>query len=291
MLPSPHDLEYFIETAQAENLSRAAERLGISQPSLSLSVKRLEETLGTQLLLRSKTGVKLTPSGQRFLAQSRNLLQEWEKIRSITIESETEISGRYSIGCHPSVGLYTLSSFLPQLLKQYPQLEFKLSHDLSRKITEEVIRYKIDFGIVVNPVQHPDLVIQELMKDEVTLWKKKGKNSPLQDPETDEAVLICDQSLVQTQTLEKKLEKKGMKFRRIIHSSNLEVITQLTESGAGIGILPGRVAQKQKNSPLIPLSNSLPRFLDRICLVYRADAPKTLSFKQVTKTIKRTLAS
>src|SRR3712207_6216749 len=123
MIPSSSDLRYFIEVAGTLNLSRAAERLGISQPSLSLSIQRLEGTIGVPLLIRGKSGVRLTRAGQRFFTEARNLLQSWENIRSVTLRDESEVSGRYTVGCHVSVALYTLNHFLPDLMRKYPALD------------------------------------------------------------------------------------------------------------------------------------------------------------------------
>ena len=155
MIPSPAELNYFVEIASTLNISRAAERLGISQPSLSLAVKRLEDAVGVDLLIRSKSGVNLTRAGQKFVAQARQLLDEWDRLSSEAIRGESQLTGRYVIGCHPSVALYSLPHFLPDLLREYPEVEIKLSHSLSRQVTDDVIGFKVDFGIVNRP-WHPE---------------------------------------------------------------------------------------------------------------------------------------
>src|SRR4051812_47654255 len=95
-LPNPADLQYFLEVAHTQNVSRAAERLGITQPSLSLSIQRLERSLGVPLLVRGKTGVKLTKAGDKLVLQARYLLLEWEKIHADALKDEDEIRGRYT---------------------------------------------------------------------------------------------------------------------------------------------------------------------------------------------------
>src|SRR5690606_198017 len=105
------------------NLSRAAERLGITQPTLSLAIQRLETALGSEVFLRSRSGVQLTPSGKRLLQQATQLLHAWEKLRQQAQRDENEVRGRYTLGCHPSVGLYALPSFISHFLSQYPELE------------------------------------------------------------------------------------------------------------------------------------------------------------------------
>ncbi len=285
MLPSFNDISYFIEVANTKNISRAAERLGITQPSLSSAIKRLEDSMGTQLLIRSRSGVQLTKAGGELQSKGRLLLLNWEQLKAEITRRDETVSGEYVIGCHPSVALYTLPHFLPGLMQKYPELEIKLVHDLSRKVTEGVISYQIDFGLVVNPVKHPDLVIRELCQDEVGFWVAK-KSTEAQSPDSEKSTLICDPNLQQTQKLLVDLAKKKIHFKRKIYSSNLEVITDLTMKGAGVGILPARVATRHKTFGLQTISSNYPSFRDRICLVYRADSQKTKARETILNSIR-----
>src|SRR5437870_4959801 len=112
MLPSPTDLTYFLEIAQQGNLTHSAQRLGVSQPSLTLAMQRLEQCMGTAIFIRSRQGVKLTKAGDRLLSEARALMGQWENLRQQAVASMNEIRGRFSLGCHPSVARYTLPLFL-----------------------------------------------------------------------------------------------------------------------------------------------------------------------------------
>lgn len=201
MIPSPADLTYFVEVANTLNVSRAAERLGISQPSLSLAMQRLEHATGAALLIRSKRGVALTQAGKQLLCHAKALLQSWEDTRAAAQASVKDIRGSYSIGSHPSVALALLSGFLPEMMSKHPHLNITLHHDLSRKVAEDVVSMKTDIGVVVNPAPHPDLIIHRLCRDEVTLWVPE--NNMQKNPH----VLICDPDLLQSQSLLKDLKK------------------------------------------------------------------------------------
>lgn len=280
LLPSFTDIRYFLEVSQTGNISRASERLGISQPSLSLAIKRLEDALGTPLLLRTKNGVQLNQAGKNFSIEAKSLLNQWEQIKSQTLSNMDEVSGQYSIGCHPSVALYSLPFILKDLLQNNPELEINLRHDLSRKITEEVISFQVDFAIVVNPINHPDLVIKNLATDKVTLWKSKKMGKSTTPP-----IIICDPALSQSQSILKKLEKAKIDYKRILTSSSLETIASLTAQNIGIGILPSRVAKLNPAYNLVPYSNQAPFFNDKICLIYRADAQKTKAARAIIDSI------
>jgi len=287
MLPSNNDLTFFLEVSQTLNLSRASERLGITQPALSQSIKRLEYAFGQDVLIRSKTGVKLTKAGEKLAIHARNLLSLWEDIKGDVAKDQSEIRGRYTLGCHPSVGLYTMDRFVPKLLQEFQNLEFRFHHDLSRKITEDVISFKLDFGIVVNPVPHPDLVIREIYKDEVVLWTYH-KKSPLTDYQNGTAVLICDPDLSQSQELMNKISKKGIKFDRTCFTGNLEIVTSMVGAGSGIGIIPTRVVKNMGMKKVKVVENG-PKFHDRICLVYRADTQNSIASRSLAKSIEKIL--
>lgn len=276
---SPSDLSYFIEVAKTKNMSRAAERIGISQPSLSQAIKRIEDNLGVDVLLRSKKGVVLTKAGEKLLKHSVGLSNMWDQIKSEVLSSTHEVSGSISIGCHPSVGFYSLDKFLPSIIEKNKNLEITLHHDLSRNICERVISHEMDIGIVINPIPHPDLIIHKLCDDEVTLWKSaKNKN---------EDILICDPDLIQTQDIQKKISKK-FDYKRVITSGSLENIANLTLAGAGIGILPTRVANKVSGNKLKSLSDA-PVFKDKLCVVYRVENKGVVAISHIVSEIKKAL--
>ncbi len=282
MLPSSTDITYFIEIGATLNLSRSAERLGVSQPSLSLSLQRLEDNIGTKLLLRSKRGVALTPAGRQFFSKAKALLQEWDNLQLKVVSSHSEVKGSFTIGCHPSVALYTLPDVVADLMNQHSELEIGFVHDLSRKITESVISVRVDLGIVVNPVKHPDLIIKKICEDEVCFWASERIKKECQN------VIICDPDLVQTQDLLMKIKKSGFEIKRIINTSHLELAAEMTASGAGIGILPSRVALR-RHAEIMNKKRSLPSFSDEICIIFRVENKKVKAIEIMTEAIEKAL--
>lgn len=284
---SPSDLTYFSEVALTKNLSRASERLGISQPSLSLAIKRIEAILGTEVLIRSKKGVSLTKAGKALQRHAKILMEYWEQVKTEVLTSQNEVSGSVSIGCHPSVGLYSLEKFIPEIISKAPNLDIVLHHDISRKITERVISLEIDVGIVINPIQHQDLIITNVCTDIFTIWKSAKKtNANTHDLEG--ATLICDPMLMQTQDIINQMKKNGIKFSRIISSGSIEIIASLTAAGAGIGVIPEKVAKKMEGNKLVQVENA-PVFQDTLSVIHRVENRKVTSIQYVVETIKNHL--
>ena len=281
---SYNELLYFIELAQTLNFTRASERIGITQPSLSTAIKRLERFLNTALFIRNKHQVILTPAGKNLLNHSKQLIQLWDHTKASCLLSQNEIQGNITLGCHFSIALYFLPQFFPQLLKKYSKLEIKLRHDLSRKITEEIINFTIDIGIIVNPIKHPDLIIKKIFDDQMTCWRASSIMSQKM-VQANNNVIICDPDLAQTQWILKNIDNSVIKFNRFITSNNLEVIASLTAAGSGIGILPARVAKSLYSSRLRNITHS-PIYNDEICLVYRHENRNIKAIQVVIDEIK-----
>ncbi|OFZ31537.1 MAG: hypothetical protein A2622_02850 [Bdellovibrionales bacterium RIFCSPHIGHO2_01_FULL_40_29] len=276
------DLKYFVEVAKSLHLTRAAERLGVTQPALSHCLKRLEAETKTVLFIRSKKGVSLTRSGQRLADQAIELIEKWNAVVLAAQNEVQEVSGTIRFGCHTAVAQYTLSHFVPNFLQKYPAINLQFSHALSRHLAEDVISQKLDAAFVVNPIAHPDLIIKEISKDRVTLWRAKNCVNP--------DVLIVEPSLLQTQDLLRKLQKKGIRFTRIIESSSLEVISQLVNSGAGCGILPERVIRALSDQNIITIKEA-PEFHDRMCLIYKSEFRKSMRGQALIQAIVQSLTS
>ena len=263
MLATSTEIEYFVEVYQTRHISKAAIRLGVAQPTLTLSLQKLEGKLAVKLFHRTKQGVVPTEQGTIFYRKSLVLLECWSEIYKGIHKSTSEISGRFMVGCHQSVGAYTLTKLLNQLEKHAPCIEIELVHDFSRKIIEGVISYNIDLGFVVNPIRHPDLVLKKLGEDKVLFWKKRGLT---QLPEK----IFADRNLNQIQDILGKTHSRHFKGWNLISTPSLELIRTLTLSGQGIGILPERVA-KADGADLVPFDFSLPTYEDKIFLAYRKD--------------------
>lgn len=272
MIPQFQDLKYFVVISETGNLSRASERLGVGQPTLSQAVRRLEDLAGVPLFIRQKRGMDLTRAGQLLKERAAELIGTWQFTMNEVKAAETLPQGHLTIGAHPSVALYALDKFLPKLLREHPLIEISLTHGLSREILEAVVSSKIDLGFVINPRRHPDLVLKKLADDRVSFWM--GKNA-------DQSTLIVEPSLMQSQELLKKTKDKVV-FKRQLTTSNLEVAANLTAAGAGVGLLPERVATR---FGLKLANDKLPSFNDELYLCYRQDRQKSVASKVVIQAI------
>ena len=286
MFPSATDLKYFLAVADAQSIRRAADRLRIAQPSLSTAIRRLEDAVGAPLFIRGKGGVQLTRAGQHLIPKARALIEDWEKICAETARDEAEVRGRYVIGCPIGIGIVTLPSIVPKLLSSHPALEIELVHDVSRRIQENLLSFKIDFGIVGNPLRQSDLVIRSIYSDEIRLWSSNIDN-PAQDARSGKAVLIHDPAVFSQ--VSAGLLHGGAIFARTITCTNIEMVARLIITGVGVGTLTSRVAALMNKKVLRPLPNEILCVPYNVCLIYRADPHRSSADRHLAREIETAL--
>lgn len=274
---SQTDLKYFIELSTTLHLTRAAERLAVTQPTLSHSLKRLESEIGCELFIRSKKGLSLTSAGEKLKNSASELLYRWEEIKKSTLNDVEEESGIIKIGCHTAVAQYALKEVLPEFLNKFPKIQIQLQHGLSRHMTEQVISSNLDVAFAVNPIEHPDLIIKEICHDEVSLWRSKAC--------LNDDILFVDSNLLQSQDIMNKLQKKGHHFKRVIETTSLEVIANMIVNRAGYGIIPSRVLKQNGDTKLERVKDA-PVFHDRICMVYKGEFRKLKRGEVFIKAVK-----
>jgi DNA-binding transcriptional LysR family regulator len=271
------DIKYFIQVSDTLNMTRASEIIGISQPALSYAIKKLEKKIGGTLFIRTKNGLHLTKLGEEFKKKSYRLLFEWENLENIIHPESGLTQATYTLAIHPSVALSTIQYFMPNIQALFPRLSFHFLHGLSREMTEKVVSFEADLGIVVNPIQHPDLVIKKLFNDEVTIFHTESADHRL----------IYDQKLLQSEAILKSLSS-DMRFKTFINSPNLEVVAKLTALGLGYGILPTKIASQYFN---LQKRIDSPVFQDDICLIYRPEKMQDSVSQKIIQMIRLLLPS
>ena len=268
------DILNFVATSTCSTIIQAASKLEISQPALSESLKRLESDLGLVLFYRSRSGIQLTPSGKSFLDKAHHAVQALNDLEYKT-DAEAIFSNRtIRIGCHSTVAQYCIPQTLSYLKDKAPDYKIDLKHDLSRNIQSDIQKGLIDIGIVINPTEVPDIVIQKLATDTVHIW------SAQRHEEFD--TIICNMNLFQTQSILKKWKTKP---KRIISTESLELISRLTHEKIGFGIIPARAVELYGHS--LKAQTSLPSYKDNICLVYRPEFGKITAEKMTIEAIKK----
>lgn len=147
-------LRYFLEIAREENMSRAAERLHVSQPTLSRTMKELEEELGSQLFTRSNYSVHLTEEGMLLRKRAEDLIEMADKITDEFSSLGDTVSGDIYIGCAESCLVKYLARAVKNLIESYPLIRFHITSGDTELVEEKLKKGIYDFAFIVEP---PDL--------------------------------------------------------------------------------------------------------------------------------------
>lgn len=157
-------LEYFAAVCEELHFTKAADKVGISQPNLSLSIKALEEEIGTPLFDRIGKRIELTNAGAVLQKHARAMLQGRENARREIKDLSNRNGGELSIGALPSELDYRLTPLVIRFFQQYPQIKLKVVSEVD--VASLVLNSDIDIGVAVKPVLDPRLVIRPLARDE-----------------------------------------------------------------------------------------------------------------------------
>jgi DNA-binding transcriptional LysR family regulator len=279
----PAAIRVFAAVAEHGAVTAAARALGLSQPAVSAAIHKLELELETTLLLRTSRGVTLTATGQALLEHARRIERAAIEARREIGGLEDEPRGRFTIGCHESLGAYFLPPLFAHFFVAHPAIDLVLSNANSRDVERAVIERRIDFGVVVNPDQHPESIVTPLFVDRVAIVAHEALLKKKQP-----AALIGEQALVhvpalrQTQFILGALDQAGIVPKRTVPCVSLELVKSLVLDRAGLGILPLRVARYHTPKDTVRVvGKDLPAFDDRICLVRRADLHVTAAARLV----------
>lgn len=271
-----NDISNFLATYSCKTINQAANKLEISQPALSESLKRLEKDLGQVLFYRSRSGIELTPSGKIFLVKAQSLMESYNALDISDFTVKYFGSRTITIGCHTTVAQYAIPNALSYLKDKAPDYKIELVNDLSRKIQEKVQKGQIDVAVVTNPVEVPDIVILKIGQDVVRIWSA--------DKRKKYDTIICDLELFQTHSILKHWKEKPSKM---ISVQNFGLMCRIVYAGIGYGVICER-AVRLAGLKLHP-NDELPSHNDTICIIHRPEFGKNTPEKLVIDALKQSV--
>jgi LysR family hydrogen peroxide-inducible transcriptional activator len=151
-------LEYLIALDRYRHFVKAAEACFVTQPTLSMQIKKLEDELGVKLFDRSKQPVIPTDVGVLIIEQARRIINETKKIENILIEFKGEVSGELVIGIIPTVSPYLMPHLISEISRNYPQLKLKVRELFTEDIITQLQKDNLDVGIVATPLHEDGLI-------------------------------------------------------------------------------------------------------------------------------------
>jgi DNA-binding transcriptional LysR family regulator len=247
-------LRYFVAIVEAGNFSRAAERLHVSQPPLSIQIKNLEEELGVQLLERSNRGVSLTTAGAIFFDEIRAVLARLEHARIETQRADRGDVGVLSVGFVSIADYSILPSALKHFRARYPLVEVQL-HELTTDAQIRELRdARLDLGIGLAPVAEPDLEFERVLREELVLAAPSGHPALGSDGAINLRTLSKESFIVPPRDIAPGLYDLiighcrlcGFAPRITQQARQMQTVISLVSSGMGLALVPSSVRNLER---------------------------------------------
>jgi len=299
-------LYYAVQVAEYRSISKAADALYLSQPTLSGHINKLESQLGCKLFDRNTIPLKLTYEGECFMEYALQMLELEKNLIHKMQSSKNAASGRITIGIPPCYSATLLPQVLPAFKAQYPQIELQLVEESSTTIETLLEKEIIDLGILNLPVHNHQLLYETLLIDHVILAIPNAFLSPK---------LITSYPLTSSHLLEsvdlkdfkdfpflllkpghrvefisrKILETENITPNIYIQSSSIDTLCEFCLLGHGITFVPRHIAYKKFNVPNIPVSlfDLQGHHTDySMVALYNKKFPLTLAMKSFIHTIR-----
>lgn len=248
--PTIKQLEYFVAVAKASNFRRAAQKLQVSQPTLTLQIAALEEEMGVQLFDRSRAGTLLAPAGRDLLPLARDILEHYQQLADIVAGRGTEPSGSFRIGVSPTIGPILLPKVLPQLHKRYPELKLHVREDVPKQLEQGLEAGNYDIILTVLPMHAGDNKIRPLftepLKVVVPAEHPLAKKPKLYGRDLlQQAVLSIDENHHMHRQIMGLCDRYGARLLRQYECNSLSAMRLMLLMGMGIAILPALFIQAE----------------------------------------------
>lgn len=239
-------LEYIIAVDTYRHFIHAAEKCFITQATLSMMIKKLEEELGVKIFDRSKIPVKPTVIGSKIIAQARRIVAEAGRIEEIIKEESGTVNGELKIGIIPTLAPYLLPLFLREFQTSYPDVKLIISEHTTDTITEKLKSGQIDVGILSTPLHDQSIKEHILFYEKYFLYinaKETGFNKQYVLPANiniDRLWLLEEGHCMRSQILNFCELKKQHEVTEKLHyeAGSIETLKNLVEKNFGITIIP-----------------------------------------------------
>ncbi|GAB4330565.1 MAG: hydrogen peroxide-inducible genes activator [Bacteroidales bacterium] len=167
-------MEYAVAVDTYRHFATAAEKCFVTQPTLSMQLKKMESELGIDLFDRTKQPVVPTEAGERIIAQARIVLQEASKLQRIAGELHEELSGNLRLGIIPTIAPYLLPRFAGSFKARFPAVNLSIQEAVTGQIEEMLSKDLLDAGIVVTPLYRPDIIEEPLYYEGMLVYVHPG---------------------------------------------------------------------------------------------------------------------
>lgn len=276
------ELRYIVALARERHFGRAADKCNVSQPTLSVAVKKLEEELGVVLFERSAGDVRPTPIGNDVVAQAERTLAEAARVAEIAAAGKDPLAGPLRLGVIYTIGPWLLPALVPRVKARAPQMPLYIAEGYTEVLLERLKAAELDVLVLALPIEEPGLVAQPVYEEDFrTLvpanhpWASAKSLRPEQL--LDEPLLMLGPgNCFRDQVLDLCTRASQGESPQVLEGSSLETIRHMVSSGVGVTVMPSSsVDTIPADDPLLRVKPFIkPSPARRVGLVWRSSFPR-----------------
>jgi len=241
-----YQLRSFVAVAEAGHLTRAAEKLHVSQPAVSAQIKALEDELDLTLFERTSSGMVLTSAGERLLTDAERVLAAAQALRSVAKALKGEVSGKARVGTMSDPVFIRIGEFLNATVQRHPLLQVELHHEITGDAFEKVRDGELDASFYYGDLEHP--AVGRLRLRDATYrvaapaaWKRRVVDADWSEIATQPWVITPSIS-THNQLVHALFDKHGIVPTKVVEADQESVIANLVVSGVGLSLIREELA-------------------------------------------------
>ncbi len=282
---------YFEALARHGHFGHAADACAISQPALSMQIKELEETLGTDLFERGARQIRLTNFGEEFALRVRGILRSVDELGDLARALQDRLVGRLRIGVIPTIAPYLLPTLIGNLSQSNPDLELHVHETLTSRLIEELGEGRLDTAIVALPVSEPSLAEMALFSEDFVLVRPladAGKPVPNRAMLREmRLLLLAEGHCFRAQALS-FCDLHAAPPRELVDGSSLSTLVQMVSAGIGVTLIPEMAVAVETRSAAVSVAQfKSPRPSRTIGMIWRKSSPLAKHLVQIAEVVRR----
>ncbi len=291
------ELRYLVAVAQQRHFGRAAESCFVSQPTLSVAIKKLEEELGVVLFERRKQDVTVTPTGQKIVEQAQRVLEEAAAIKQLANNGRDQLNGPLRLGAIYTIGPYLFPQLIPSLHERAPHMPLVIEENYTARLSERLRQGELDAVLIALPFAGPALITVPLYDEPFVVvipsshpWTARADIAAAEL--ADENLLMlgnghCFRNQVLEACPDCAQRLSDQTLHQTVEGTSLETLRHMVASGMGITVLPATAAGADRYAQrLLTIRRFIaPEPSRRVALVWRKSFPRPAAIEALQHAI------
>lgn len=295
---SLRQLEYFIAVAESGSFRRAADKLHVSQPTLTAQIASMENSLGAKLFERNRTGTAQSSLGRELLRHARRVIEEYRGLVDSAASLVGGPAGTFRFGVTPSMGPYLLPHVLPDIHREFAAVKFYLREGLPRALQEDLTSGQYDFIITPLPAALENVTVEPLFREQLKLvvpsdHRLAGRTRITRNDMIGEEVLTLQDHDVLHMHIQRLCDHLGAEVNRQYEGTSLDTLRQMVTMGMGLAFLPALYihAEIRPGEGLSVLTLSDDAVMREHAMLWRRTSPSRQLFREIATRLRSLIKS